>query len=54
MGELPTDHTTLRLGGPTRRWFTHTDPAAWPDLAADAGYDGTVIRMATLGITSAT
>lgn len=73
MGELLADHTTLRLGGPARRWFTHTDPVAWPDLAAtvrrepgraftlgggsntlaaDAGYDGTVIRMATRGITS--
>ncbi|MCJ1678522.1 UDP-N-acetylmuramate dehydrogenase [Streptomyces sp. APSN-46.1] len=72
MGELLADHTTLRLGGPARHWFTHTDPTAWPDLArtvrrepgraftlgggsntlaADTGYDGTVIRMATRGIT---
>ncbi|MGC4917825.1 UDP-N-acetylmuramate dehydrogenase [Streptomyces albogriseolus] len=72
MGELLADHTTLRLGGPAHRLFTHTDPAAWPDvvrsasgegtapfvlgggsntLADDAGYPGTVIRMATRGAT---
>ncbi|MER6449439.1 UDP-N-acetylmuramate dehydrogenase [Streptomyces venezuelae] len=72
MGELLADHTTLRLGGPARRWFTHSDPAAWPDLARavrrepgrafvlgggsntladDSGYGGTVIHMATRGIT---
>ncbi|MEU4077561.1 UDP-N-acetylmuramate dehydrogenase [Streptomyces venezuelae] len=71
MGELLADHTTLRLGGPADRFLTHTDPAAWPDLAhaasssdtapfvlgggsntlaADTGYPGTVIRMATRGI----
>lgn len=33
MGELLADHTTLRLGGPAARFLTHTDPAAWPDLA---------------------
>ncbi|OLO25924.1 UDP-N-acetylenolpyruvoylglucosamine reductase [Streptomyces sp. MNU77] len=33
MGELLADHTTLRLGGPADRFLTHTDPAAWPDLA---------------------
>ncbi|MCX5398861.1 UDP-N-acetylmuramate dehydrogenase [Streptomyces sp. NBC_00102] len=73
MGELLADHTTLRLGGPADRFLTHTDPAAWPDLAralrdddsaffvlgggsntraADLGYPGTVLRMATRGITA--
>lgn len=33
MSELLADHTTLRLGGPADRFLTHTDPAAWPDLA---------------------
>ncbi|MEU4110988.1 UDP-N-acetylmuramate dehydrogenase [Streptomyces sp. NPDC027717] len=72
MGELLADHTTLRLGGPAHQFLTHTDPAAWPDvarsvtgegtapfvlgggsntLAEDAGYPGTVIRMATRGAT---
>jgi UDP-N-acetylmuramate dehydrogenase len=71
MGELLSDHTTLRLGGPADRFLTHADPAAWPEiaqtvrsegmapfvlgggsntLAADAGFPGTVIRMATRGI----
>ncbi|MFD8882171.1 UDP-N-acetylmuramate dehydrogenase [Streptomyces erythrochromogenes] len=36
MGELLADHTTLRLGGPADRFLTHTDPAAWPDLAHTA------------------
>ncbi|MFI9228688.1 UDP-N-acetylmuramate dehydrogenase [Streptomyces rimosus] len=69
MGELLADHTTLRLGGPADRLFTHTDPAHWADLARglptppfilgggsntfadDAGHPGTVVRMATRGIT---
>lgn len=33
MGELLADHTTLRLGGPADRFLTHSDPAAWLDLA---------------------
>ncbi|MFD6967830.1 UDP-N-acetylmuramate dehydrogenase [Streptomyces sp. NPDC059949] len=36
MGELLADHTTLRLGGPTDRFLTHNDPAAWTDLAHTA------------------
>ncbi|MET8336757.1 UDP-N-acetylmuramate dehydrogenase [Streptosporangium canum] len=73
MSDLLSDHTTLRLGGPAARLLTHTDPAAWPDLAHtvideptapfvlgggsntladDTGYPGTVIRMATCGITA--
>ncbi|WP_051866220.1 UDP-N-acetylmuramate dehydrogenase [Streptosporangium roseum] len=73
MSDLLANHTTLRLGGPAARLLTHTDPAAWPELAHtiineptapfvlgggsntladDAGYPGTVIRMATRGITA--
>ncbi|MFI6979269.1 hypothetical protein ACIBSV_11875 [Embleya sp. NPDC050154] len=35
MGDLLADHTTLRLGGPADRLRIHTDPTAWPDLAAE-------------------
>ncbi len=73
MRELLADHTTLRLGGPTDSFVTHTEPANWLDIAraarehdqprfvlgggsntiaADAGFPGTVIRMATRGITA--
>ncbi|MEO9324517.1 UDP-N-acetylmuramate dehydrogenase [Nocardioides sp. C4-1] len=65
------DHTTLRLGGPARRWVTATteaelveavaaaDDAGEPVLVlgggsnlvvADAGFDGTVVEVATRGI----
>jgi UDP-N-acetylmuramate dehydrogenase len=65
------DHTTLRLGGPARRWVTATtetelveavsaaDQAGEPVLVlgggsnlvvADAGFDGTVVEVATRGI----
>ncbi|MFB9312891.1 UDP-N-acetylmuramate dehydrogenase [Nocardioides plantarum] len=64
-------HTTLRLGGPARRWVTATteaelveavsaaDAAGEPVLVlgggsnlvvADAGFDGTVVEVATRGI----
>ncbi|MFF5858622.1 FAD-binding protein [Streptomyces sp. NPDC012751] len=33
MGELLADHATLRLGGFTDRFLTHTDHSAWPGLA---------------------
>ncbi|MFG2440798.1 UDP-N-acetylmuramate dehydrogenase [Streptomyces sp. NPDC048508] len=36
MSELLADHTTLRIGGPADRFFTHTDPADWPGLARSA------------------
>ncbi|MFF7250746.1 UDP-N-acetylmuramate dehydrogenase [Embleya sp. NPDC008237] len=70
MGDLLADHTTLRLGGPADRLLVHTDPTAWPDLAAelpdhpwvlgggsnvlapDTGHRGTVVVMATRGITT--
>jgi UDP-N-acetylmuramate dehydrogenase len=71
MRELLADNTTLRLGGLADSFVTHTDLAAWLDIAraarehhqprfvlgggsntiaSDAGFPGTVIRMATRGI----
>ena len=71
MADLLRDHTTLRLGGPARRWVTATteaevvaavsdaDAAGEPVLVlgggsnlvvADAGFDGTVVQVATRGI----
>ncbi|WP_148611320.1 UDP-N-acetylmuramate dehydrogenase [Nocardioides rubriscoriae] len=73
MTELLRDHTTLRLGGPARRWVTATteselveavgraDVAGEPVLVlgggsnlvvADAGFDGTVVEVATRGVTA--
>ena len=67
------DHTTLRLGGPARRWVRTTteaelveavraaDEAGEPVLVlgggsnllvADAGFDGTVVEVATTGVSA--
>ncbi|HYH34149.1 MAG TPA: UDP-N-acetylmuramate dehydrogenase [Nocardioides sp.] len=67
------DHTTLRLGGPARRWVRATtaddlveavraaDAAGEPVLVlgggsnlvvADAGFDGTVVEVATTGVSA--
>ncbi|MDO9458285.1 UDP-N-acetylmuramate dehydrogenase [Nocardioides sp.] len=71
MADLLRDHTTLRLGGPARRWVTATSEAALVDavtaadeagepvlvlgggsnlVVADAGFDGTVVEVATRGV----
>ncbi|CAN5476906.1 UDP-N-acetylmuramate dehydrogenase [soil metagenome] len=71
MAEQLADHTTLRLGGPARRFVTATTEAeviaavSEADAAgeqllvlgggsnlvvADAGFDGTVVKIATTGI----
>ena len=73
MAEQLRDHTTLRLGGPARRWVrattetelveavTAADEAGEPLLVlgggsnlvvADAGFDGTVVEVATRGVTA--
>ncbi len=41
-GELLAERTTLRLGRPADRFLTHTDAAAWPDLAHAARGSDTV------------
>src|SRR4051812_5600358 len=68
MSELLADHTTLRLGGPARRWLHATSEAALIEgvsqaegpvlvlgggsnlVVADAGFDGTVVEVATTGV----
>lgn len=71
MPELLADHTTLRVGGPAKRWIEATttdelvgavadaDAAGEPVLVlsggsnvlvADAGFDGTVVHVATRGV----
>ncbi|WP_232549890.1 UDP-N-acetylmuramate dehydrogenase [Propioniciclava soli] len=71
MPELLADHTTLRVGGPARRWVEATttealvaavseaDAAGEPVLVlsggsnvvvGDAGFDGTVVHVATRGV----
>ncbi len=73
MAEQLRDHTTLRLGGPARRWVrattetelveavTAADEAGEPLLVlgggsnlvvADAGFGGTVVEVATRGVTA--
>ncbi|NYI99703.1 UDP-N-acetylmuramate dehydrogenase [Nocardioides thalensis] len=73
MSELLADHTTLRLGGPARRWVRATteqelvaavaeaDDAGEPLLVlgggsnlvvADEGFAGTVVEVATSGISA--
>src|SRR3954453_14864503 len=68
MSELLADHTTLRLGGPARRWLRATSEAQLVEavtetegpvlvlgggsnlVVADAGFDGTVVEVATTGV----
>lgn len=71
--ELLRDHTTLRIGGPVRRFVTATTTEQLVEevrradeagdavlvlgggsnlVVADEGFDGTVVRVATRGVTS--
>ena len=73
VGRRLADHTTLRLGGPSRAWVRASDEAGLLDavrdadasaphepllvlgggsnlVVADAGFDGTVLEVATRGI----